>query len=62
MFKGRICYTDVTNLLQFTINVLMTNEMYNSYNKFYSTIFCLLHMFRKNLVVHHQEHGVMYRL
>ena len=27
---------------------------------FYSTVFCLLYMFRTNLVVHHQEHGIMY--
>ena len=32
-------------------NVLMTNEMHNSYNQFYSTVFCLLYMFRTNLVV-----------
>ena len=43
------------------VNVLVTNEMHNSYNKiFYSTVFCLLYMFRKNLVVHHQEHGIIY--
>ena len=41
-------------------NVLMTKEMYNSYNQFYSTVFCLLYMFRTNLVVHHQQHGIMY--
>ena len=41
--------------------VLMTNEMHNSYNQFYSTVlFCLLYMFRTNLVVHHQEHGIIY--
>jgi hypothetical protein len=27
---------------------------------FYSTVFCLLCMFRRNLVVHHQEHGIIY--
>ena len=27
---------------------------------FYSTVFCLLYMFRTNLVVHHQEHGIIY--
>ena len=27
-------------------NVLMTNEMHSPYNQFYSTIFCLLYMFR----------------
>ena len=40
--------------------MLMTNEMHNSYNQFYSTVFCLLYMFRTNLVVHHQEHGIIY--
>ena len=34
--------------------------MHNSYNQFYSTVFCLLYMFRTNLVVHHQEHDVTY--
>ena len=43
--------------------VLMTNEMHNSYNKFlFHSFFGLLYMFRTNLVVHHQEHGIMYRL
>ena len=39
----------------------MTNEMHNSYNEllFYS-FFCLLYMFRTNIVVHHQQHGIMY--
>ena len=32
----------------------MTSEMHNSYNQFYATVFCLLYMFRTNLVVHHQ--------
>ena len=41
-------------------SVLMTNEMHNSYNQFYSTIFRPLYMFRTNLVVHHQEHGIIY--
>ena len=42
-------------------NVLMTNEMHISYNQFvFHSFFCLLYMFRKNLVVHHQEHGVIY--
>ena len=27
---------------------------------FYSTVFCLLYMFRTNLVVHHKEHGIIY--
>ena len=40
--------------------VLTTNEMHNSYNQFYSTVFCLLYMFRTNIVVHHQEHGIIY--
>jgi hypothetical protein len=34
--------------------------MHNSYNQFYSTVFCLLYMFQTNLVVHHQEHDIMY--
>ena len=38
----------------------MTNEMHNSYNQFSLHSFCLLYMFRTNLVVHHQEHGIMY--
>ena len=38
----------------------MTNEMHNYYNQFYHTVFCLLYMFRTNLVVHHQEHGIIY--
>ena len=41
-------------------NVLMTNEMHNSYNQFYSSFFCLLYMFRTNLAVHHQQHGIIY--
>ena len=41
-------------------NGLMTNEMHNSYNKFLYHSFCLLYMFRTNLVVHHQEQGIMY--
>ena len=43
-------------------NVLMTNEMHNYYNQlfFYSTVFCLLYMFRTNLVFHHQEHRIIY--
>ena len=40
--------------------MLMTIEMLNSYNQFYSTVFCLLYMFRTNLVVHHQERGIIY--
>ena len=38
----------------------MTNEMHNSYKQFYSVVFCLLYMFRTKLVVHPQEHGVIY--
>ena len=41
-------------------NVLMTNETHNSYTQFYYTVFCLLYMFWTNLVVHHQEHGIIY--
>ena len=44
-------------------NVLMTNETHSSYNQFlFQSFFCLLYMFRTNLVVHHQEHGIVYRL
>ena len=42
-------------------SVLMTNEMHNSYNQFYSTVFCLLYMFRTNIVVHQQQHSIMYQ-
>ena len=38
----------------------MTNEMHNSYNQFYSTVFRLLYTFRTNLLIHHQEHGIIY--
>ena len=38
--------------------VLITNEMYNSYNQF--LFHSLLYKFRTNLVVHHQEHGIIY--
>ena len=46
-------------------NVLMTKEMHNSYNQFLfifllHSFFCLLYMFQKNIVVHHQEHDIMY--
>ena len=35
-------------------NVLITDEMHNSYNQFlFQSFFCLLYMFRTNLVVHH---------
>ena len=34
--------------------------MHNSYNQIYSTVFCLLYMFRTNLVIHHHEHGIIY--
>ena len=40
-------------------NVLMTNEMHNSYNQFLFHSFCLLCMFRTNLVIHHQEHDII---
>ena len=40
--------------------VLMTNEMHNSYNRFYSTVLCLLYMFRTDLVIHNQKHGIIY--
>ena len=41
--------------------LLITNEMDNFYNQFfYSTVFCLLYMFRTNLVFHHQEYGIIY--
>ena len=43
------------------IAMLMTNEMHNSCNQFlFHSFFCLLYMFRTNLVVHHQEHGIIY--
>ena len=32
--------------------------MHNSSNQIYFTVFCLLYMFRTNLLVHHQEHGM----
>ena len=38
----------------------MTNEMNNYYNQFLFHSFCLLYMFRTNLVVHHQEHSIIY--
>ena len=41
-------------------NVLITNEMHNSHNQFLFHSFCLFCMFRTNLVVHHQEHGIIY--
>ena len=34
--------------------------MHNSYDEFYATVFCLLSVFRTNLVVHHQEHSIIY--
>ena len=45
---------------QIVYNVLMTNEIHNSYNQFFSTVFCILYMFRTNLVVLHQEHSIIY--
>ena len=42
-------------------NVLLTKEMHNSYNQFFiPQVFCMLYMFRANLVVHHQQHGIIY--
>ena len=40
--------------------VFMTIEIHSSYNQFYSTVFWLLFMVRTNLVVHHQQHGILY--
>ena len=34
--------------------------MHNSYNQFLFHSFCLLYMFRTNLVVRHQEHSIIY--
>ena len=35
--------------------------MHSSYNVFFiPQFFCLLYMFRTNLVVHHQEHSIIY--
>ena len=42
------------------VQCVTDQEMHNSYNQFYSTVFCLLYMFRTNLVVHHQERGKIY--
>ena len=54
------CYSAITSSLAVIYcKVLITNEMHNSYNQFYATVFCLLYMFRTNLVVH-QEHGIIY--
>ena len=41
-------------------NVLMTNEMHNSYNQFLFHSFCLLYMFQMHLVIHQQEHSIIY--
>ena len=40
----------------------MTKEIHNSCNQFlfHSFFLCVLYMFRKNLVVHHQERGIIY--
>jgi hypothetical protein len=38
----------------------MTNEMRSSYNQFLFHRLLLLYMFRTNLVVHHQEHCLIY--
>ena len=40
--------------------MLMTNEMHKFYNQILFHSFCLLYMFRKNLVGHHQEHSIIY--
>ena len=44
------------------VNLLCVNDQRdaNSYNQFLSHSFCMLYMFRTNLVVHHQEHGIIY--
>ena len=34
--------------------------MHNSYKQFLFPNFCPLCMFRTNLVIHHQEHGIIY--
>ena len=34
--------------------------MHSSYDQFLFHIVCLLYTFRKNLVVHHQQHGIIY--
>ena len=39
---------------------VLTNEMHNSYIQFLFHSFFLLYMFRTNLAVHHQEHGIIY--
>ena len=54
-----VCINSANSFIS-TCSVLMTSEMHNSYKQFYSTVFCLLYMFRTNLVVHHQEHGIIY--
>ena len=41
-------------------NVLITNAMNNSCNQFLFHSVLLLYMFRTNLVVHHQENGIIY--
>ena len=41
-------------------NMLMNSEMHNSYNQFLFHSFCLFYMFRTNVVVHRQEHGIIY--
>ena len=43
-------------------DVLMNIEIHNSYNLFLSHDFCLLYVFRKNLVVHLQEQIIIYCL
>ena len=40
--------------------VLMTNEIHSSYGQFLFHSFCLLYMFRTDLLFHHQKHGIIY--
>ena len=51
-----------SNITYYTAySVLITNEMQNSYSQvFIPHFFCLLYMFRTNLAVHHEEHGIIY--
>ena len=41
-------------------NVLITNEMHSSYDQFLFHSFCLLSMLWMNLIIHYQEHGIIY--
>jgi archaellum biogenesis protein FlaJ (TadC family) len=40
--------------------VLMTNEMQNSYTRFYSSAFFLICKFRRNQVVYRLENSIIY--